>query len=333
MKQKQVFKVGHSLYKAVFDVQCKQNVCTLAVTMVTCNQHRNKTDYFGKDFLRFMTHSSGRNIFNVSHIGTRDKLHSIEHSGIYCLQKRKAGHSHWHNIQQNKAMQDKQKSDEANKAAIAIKAAIKAGKSADPNLNSALAKAIELARSKNVPNETIQRVIKKSVESSDEGKEEIVEAQGAGGIMIIVQAYTDKGHAARSMIQSKLKKIGANVGSAGIASHSFERIGIVEIELEEKDSRDHDKHIEMALDAEAEDVFMEEGKDILQFKCSHLQVSRVKNHFEAIGKKVVYAESLFKPTSTVPVSSENLGKLEKCIDAIKELEFVEEVYTNVVPDR
>ncbi|CAC5397355.1 unnamed protein product [Mytilus coruscus] len=247
------------------------------------------------------------------------------------------GHSHWQNIKHTKGEQDALRGKETQMLTLRIKNALKDNASTDPKVNNELGRCIDSGKQKNIAMDTILRIIRNTASKNESTREEIIECTGAGGLKFIIQAFTDLPKRTRPDIQARLKKFGATIDKQGTATRSFERKGFVDVELNEEDSRNHDDHIELAIEAEADDVSMEtreDGIDVLQFQCNYLVVNQVRKYLESKGLNVVYAESVFIPipTSIVQMSSDNMEKLYKLIDKVKEVEGVEEVFINAEPE-
>lgn len=260
----------------------------------------------------------------------------LETQSVIHDQIREKGHSHWQNIKATKGAKDAARSRETQLLVMRMKGAIREHGSADPKVNSQLAKCMESAKQKNIPNDTIKGILEKMVSKNANLKDDTYEVTGMNGLMVVVKVYTDNSKRTKQDVQGKVKKFGAGVVPNGSIMHSFELRGIVDVELGETDSRNHDDHIEWALEAEADDVSMEtndDGIDILQFQCDPQRVSSVKNCLESKDMNVIYSDAVYLPTNPVKMSQENMDIIDKLIDKIREVEEVEGVFVNAELER
>ena len=169
-----------------------------------------------------------------------------------------SGHSKWANIKHKKEKTDAQRAKVFTKIGKEITIAVKAG-GGDPASNSKLRDLILKAKSNNVPNDNIERTIKKALGSTGENYEEVVyEGYGPNGIAVIVEATTDNRNRTAGNVRSYFSKYHGNMGQSGCVSYLFEDKGLIVISNEDGDI-DEDKLMETALEAGAED-FAAEGE-------------------------------------------------------------------------
>ena len=169
-----------------------------------------------------------------------------------------SGHSKWANIKHKKETTDAQRAKVFTKIGKEITIAVKAG-GGDPASNSKLRDLILKAKSNNVPNDNIERTIKKALGSTGENYEEVVyEGYGPNGIAVIVEATTDNRNRTAGNVRSYFSKYHGNMGQSGCVSYLFEDKGLIVISNEDGDI-DEDKLMETALEAGAED-FAAEGE-------------------------------------------------------------------------
>ncbi|XP_076095088.1 putative transcriptional regulatory protein TTE1135 [Mytilus galloprovincialis] len=333
MNCKQLFSMRAAIriQDVLTKIQLKNNISILSST---CDH--SGTLMRQKHMCCYMTDSRFRITFSDKTKVSKSGL-VLNLSDIFYQQNRQKGHSHWQNIKHTKGEQDAIRGKDTQMLTLRIKNALKDNASTDPKVNNELGRCIDSAKQKNIAMDTILRIIKNTASKNESSREEIIECSGAGGLKFIIQAFTDLPKRTRPDIQAKLKKFGATIDKQGTATRSFERKGFVDVELGEGDSRNHDDHIELAIEAEADDVSMEtneEGIDILQFECNYLVVNQVRKYLQSKGLNIVYAESVFIPiqTSVVQMNTDNMEKLYKLIDKVKEVEGVEEVFFNAEPE-
>ena len=151
-----------------------------------------------------------------------------------------SGHSKWNNIKRKKEKTDGQKAKVFTKMAREIAMAIKEGGSADPNANSRLKDAIAKAKANNVPNDNIDRVIKKAAGDGNANTYEALQYEGYGpsGIAVIVETLTDNRNRTAGEMRHYFDKCGGNLGQTGCVSFMFNKKGVLAIEAEGQDEDD-----------------------------------------------------------------------------------------------
>ena len=241
-----------------------------------------------------------------------------------------SGHSKWNNIKNKKAKGDAARSKIFTKIGREIAVAVKAG-GADPNSNSKLYDVIQKAKANNMPNDNIQRSIKKaSGELSTVDYVEITyEGYGIGGSAVIVECLTDNKNRTAGDVRHAFDKCGGNLGGTNCVSYMFDHKGIVVAEntLE----LDDDSAFELAIESGADDVSIEDG--LVEMTCDPTMLASVRDAVVAKGLNLVSAEMEWLPQNMITLDGDNLVRFQKMIDMLEENDDVQEVYHNVqLPD-
>ena len=237
-----------------------------------------------------------------------------------------SGHSKWNNIKHKKEKSDAAKAKIFTKIGKEMAVAIKAG-GPDPNNNSKLRDLIAKAKANNVPNENIQRTIKKFTDNSDISFEEIVyEGYGPSGVAIIVETATDNRNRTAGNVRAWFNKYGGNMGQTGCVSYLFEEKGVITI-IDEDGEIDEDKIMEDALECGAEDIRCEEGEFTIYTATDDLD--SVRDAIIALGYKIDTADLAKVPSTYVELTSEDdIENMEKMLEKFNEDDDVNAVYTN-----
>lgn len=233
-----------------------------------------------------------------------------------------SGHSKWKQIKYKKAVADSKKGALFTRAGRNITLAAREG--GDPEMNFKLKMAIEQARAVNMPKENIERAISRGAgEGSEARLEEVVyEGYGPGSVAVIATAVTDNPNRTVSEVRSVFSKRGGTMATGGSVLWNFEQKGVVRLE-----SVANREAIELAaIDAGADDIREEENGLTIITHAKNLQ--RIKEALEKTGVAVAYAGMQFVPKTTVPLSEEDVVKLDALIEALSELDDVDECYTN-----
>ncbi len=234
-----------------------------------------------------------------------------------------AGHSKWANIQHRKGRQDKIRAKLFSKLSKEITIAAKMG-DPDPEKNPRLRLAVKQAKSQSMPNDNIDRAIKKSVAGEGEDYEEIrYEGYGPNGVAVIVEAMTDNRNRTASTVRSTFTKNGGNLGETGSVGFMFERKGAVSYPVE---SGDADTVMMAAIEAGAEDVESSEDGHIIW--CADTDLNDVSNALEADLGESEETKLVWRPTTTTELDLEAMQKLMKLIDALEDDDDVQTVTTN-----
>lgn len=235
-----------------------------------------------------------------------------------------SGHSKWNNIKHKKEKTDAQRAKVFTKIGKEIAMAVKAG-GADPNANSKLRDLISKAKSLNVPNDNIDRVIKKAASSDAEDYESIYyEGYGPSGIAVIVECATDNRNRTSADLRHYFDKFGGNLGTTGCVSYLFSDKGIILVDAE---GVDEDAIMEAALEAGAEDIGLEEDAFEVLTPVNDLYI--VKDALENAGYKILSTEEAKIPSSYINLSDEEaVIKMNKLIDALDDNEDVQNYWHN-----
>lgn len=235
-----------------------------------------------------------------------------------------SGHSKWNNIKHKKEKTDAQRAKVFTKIGKEIAMAVKAG-GADPNANSKLRDLIAKAKGLNVPNDNIDRIIKKAASSDSENYESIYyEGYGPSGIAVIVECATDNRNRTSADLRHYFDKFGGNLGTTGCVSYLFSDQGIVLIDSE---GVNEDALMEAALEAGADDIGLEE--DTFEVLTPVNEVYAVKEALENAGYTVLSTEEAKIPSTYVNLSDEEaVIKMQKLIDALDDNEDVQNYWHN-----
>ncbi len=236
-----------------------------------------------------------------------------------------SGHSKWKNIMHKKEKTDAQKAKVFSKVGKEITVCVKEG-GPDPVSNSKLKDLIQKAKSLNVPNDNIDRIIKKATAADSANYEEIVyEGYGPSGVAVIVEAMTDNRNRTGSDVRHYFDKYGASLGQTGCVSYLFTDKGVVIIAND--GSVDEDKLMEDALEAGAED-FVSEG-EIFEIYTTPEDLSFVRDTLEGKGYKIESAEKDKIPSNYVTLTNEDdIKKMNLLIEYLEEHDDVQEIYHN-----
>ncbi len=234
-----------------------------------------------------------------------------------------AGHSKFKNIQHRKGAQDKKRAKIFSRLAKEITVAAKIGMP-DPDSNPRLRTAILAARAQNMPKDNIERAIKKSADADDENYDEVrYEGFGPGGIGVIVETLTDNRNRTASDVRSTFSKSGGNMGETGSVSFMFDRVGSIEYG---PDAADAETVFEAAIEAGAEDVVSgEDGHEII---CSMEDLHGVVDVLAGVLGEPQAASIVWKSQNDVPVDAEAAEMVLKFMDALDDLDDVQNVYAN-----
>jgi YebC/PmpR family DNA-binding regulatory protein len=235
-----------------------------------------------------------------------------------------SGHNRWSKIKHKKGASDARKSKGWTKFIKAITLAAATG-GGDPKNNSALRAAIEKAKGDNMPNDTIDRAIKKGTgELGAVSYEELMyEAYGPGGTAVIVEILTDNRNRTASEIRHVLERHNAKLAAAGSVTYLFKRRGTVVFEA---DKVDEDKLMEVALEAGAEDV--QSGGETVTVLTEAGGYFGVKEALEKGGFSPVGGEVAMLPETTVKLEGKEAESMVKLINALEEHDDVQNVYVN-----
>lgn len=237
-----------------------------------------------------------------------------------------SGHSKWSNIKRKKEAADAAKGAVYTKLAKEIAVAVKAG-GADPAGNSRLKDVISKAKAANMPNDNINRAIKKAAGAGegDDYEEITYEGYGPGGVAIMVRALTNNRNRTAADVRHIFDKNGGNLGVGGSVSFLFEEKGVIVISRE--DFEDEDTVMGEALDCGAADFSSDD--EYYEIITAPEDYYTVKDALEAKGYS--FADSTLGPVATTSAKvddEETCEKLEKMLDMMEDNEDIQEVFHN-----
>ena len=237
-----------------------------------------------------------------------------------------SGHSKWANIKHKKEKTDAQRAKVFTKIGKEISIAVKEG-GPDPVSNSKLRDLIQKAKSNNVPNDNIDRIIQKAQGSTSETYEEIVyEGYGPAGIAVIVETTTDNRNRTAGNVRSYFSKYHGNLGQTGSVGYLFEDKGVIVISNEDGDI-DEDKLMETALEAGAEDFVADE--DIFEIYTVPEDLYAINEALESAGYTIASAEKSKIPSNYVTLDNEDDIKfMNLLIEHLEDDDDVMNVYHN-----
>jgi len=238
-----------------------------------------------------------------------------------------SGHSKFANIKHKKEKNDSTKGKIFTKLGREIAVAVKEG-GADPNANSRLKDIIAKAKANNMPNDTIDRSIKKAAGDANAVNYEAVTYEGYGpnGIAIIVEALTDNKNRTAANVRNAFTKGNGNVGTQGCVSFMFDKKGQIIIDKEECDMKADDLMM-VVLDAGAEDFAEEE--DSFEILTDPEEFSDVRENIEKAGIAMAQAEVSMIPQTWVELKDDNdIKSMNRILDLLDEDDDVQEVYHN-----
>ncbi|MCD8391118.1 MAG: YebC/PmpR family DNA-binding transcriptional regulator [Firmicutes bacterium] len=235
-----------------------------------------------------------------------------------------SGHSKWSTIKRKKGANDAQRAKIFTKIAREIIVAVKAG-GPDPENNSSLKDVIAKARSNNMPNDNINRTIKKAAGDNDTTDYETITYEGYGpsGVAVIVNTLTDNRNRTAADVRHAFDKFGGNMGQSGCVSFMFDRKGVIVIEGDELDEDDVTMD---ALDAGADDIDFEDG--IAEITTTPEDFSAVR---EALESKYTFstAEIRMVPQTMAELTSEDdIKNMSRMLEMLEDNDDVQDVYHN-----
>ena len=237
-----------------------------------------------------------------------------------------SGHSKWNNIKHKKEKSDAQKAKIFTKMGREIAVAAKAG-GPDPEVNGRLKDAIAKARSFNMPNDNIQRVIKKAAGdlNTDNYEDITYEGYGIGGVAVIVETLTDNRNRTAGDLRHYFDKFGGNLGTNGSVSWMFDEKGMIIVA--KADDVDEEMLMMDALDVGADD-FNGEG-EFYEISTSPSDLRAVRDALEEKGYKFESAGVEKIPQTTVRLTDEHdILMMEKLIESLEDNDDVQEIYHN-----
>ncbi|MBU5487170.1 YebC/PmpR family DNA-binding transcriptional regulator [Clostridium sp. MSJ-8] len=236
-----------------------------------------------------------------------------------------SGHSKWHNIQAKKGKTDAKRGKIFTKIGKELAIAIKNG-GANPDNNAKLRDVIAKAKAANMPNDNINRAIKKAEgDMNTVNYDSIVyEGYGPSGVAVIVETLTDNKNRSAGNVRSAFTKGGGNMGATGCVSFMFQEKGELVVE---KADRDEDEMMMMALEAGAEDFNADED-EVFVITTTPEDFSSVREALEAQGVEFLEAAVKMIPDTYTAINEEDAKKFQKMLDLLDDDDDVQEVYHN-----
>ncbi len=235
-----------------------------------------------------------------------------------------AGHSKWANIQHRKGRQDEKRGKIWTRVIREIMVAARLG-GGDLDTNPRLRMAVEKAKAANMPADTIKRNIDKATGNLEGVQYEEIryEGYGIGGVALMVDTMTDNKVRTVAEVRHALSKHGGNMGTEGSVAFQFKHCG----QLILAPGTSEDKVMEVALEAGADDVITDEDGAI-EVLTDPSTFEAVKAALDAAGLAAGMAEVTYRADNTIELSEEDQVKMQKILDALEELDDVQEVYHN-----
>lgn len=240
-----------------------------------------------------------------------------------------SGHSKWANIKNKKEKTDAQRGKVFTKIGREIAIAVKEGGGADPANNAKLRDVIAKAKAANMPNDNINRSIKKAAgETGSVNYEEFTyEGYGPGNMAVYVEIVTDNRNRISAEMKHLFSKAGGNLGASGSVAWMFDKKG--QIVVERTALMDEDEVMMQALDAGAEDFVAQE--DVFEIYTSPAEFSKVREALESAGYTFLKAEVAMIPQNTVNITDpEVVEKINKFLDNLDDNDDVQEVFHNAI---
>ncbi len=237
-----------------------------------------------------------------------------------------SGHSKWANIKHKKEKTDSARAKIFTKIGKELTIAVREGGS-DPASNSKLRDLIQKAKANNVPNDNIERTIKKAQGAQGENFEEVTyEGYGPAGVAVIVTATTDNRNRTAGNVRAYFSKFHGNMGQTGCVGYLFSNKGMIVI-TDEDEEYDEDKLMEQALEAGAEDFSADEG--VYEITTEPDDVYAIADALKALGYNITSAEVTKIPSNYVSIDDEEDQKfMGLLLDKLDEDDDVLDVYHN-----
>lgn len=236
-----------------------------------------------------------------------------------------SGHSKWNNIKRKKEKTDGQRAKIFTKIGREMTVCVKSG-GGDPNVNGKLRDLIAKAKSLNVPNDNIQRIIKKAEGGEKDAYETITyEGYGPSGIAMMVETLTDNRNRTAGNLRHYFDKFGGNMGNSGCVAFMFAQKGVIILDVEDKEE---EKVMEDAFDAGAEDFDMDDG--IAEITTVPENFSTAREALEAKGYSFISADISFVPSNRSALEDEeDLKKMGLLLEHLEDDDDVQNVWHNL----
>lgn len=238
-----------------------------------------------------------------------------------------SGHSKWATIKRKKGAADAKRSNEFAKLLRAVEVAAREGGSGDPKANMTLGSAIDKARASSVPADTIERAIKRGTGELGGGaryEEVAYEGYAPGGVAVFVECLTDNRNRTAQEVRHAFTRNGGNLGESGSVAWMFQRKGLIQIEKAE--SPDEERLLEIALEAGADDLA--DGESTWEIITEPAAFAAVRDAIAGGSVAMLSAELTMVPQSAVPVERGQAKQVLALLEALEELDDVQNVYAN-----
>ena len=238
-----------------------------------------------------------------------------------------SGHSKWNNIKNKKEKTDAQKGKVFTKIGKEIQICVRDG-GGDPNTNGKLRDLIAKAKANNVPNDNIERAIKKALGADSVQYEEIIyEGYGPSGVAVIVETATDSRNRTASDVRHFFDKYGGNLGASGCVSYMFDDKGVIILLKEDNEGVDEDALMEAALEAGAEDFSSDD--ETYEITTEPDDLYTVREALEKLGYKIESAEEDKIPQNYITLENEDdIKNMNLLIEHLEDSDDVQEIYHN-----
>src|SRR5436305_5191967 len=235
-----------------------------------------------------------------------------------------SGHSKWSSIKHKKAATDAKRGAQFTKLARAIQVAAREG-GGDPEMNAALATAVQKAKDASMPKDNIERAIAKGTGTgadADAFETVVYEGYGPAGVAVLVEALTDNRNRTGSEVRHVFTKAGGSLGEPGSVAWQFEKKGIVLVDAE----RFSEDDLMPAIEAGAEDIADDEG--VWEIVTEPGSLTGVREALEAAGVEIQSAELTMRATTQVQVEEDQVRQLMRLIEQLEEHDDVSAVHAN-----
>lgn len=233
-----------------------------------------------------------------------------------------AGHSKWANIKHRKGRQDAKRGKLFAKLAKTIEVAAREG-GGNPEFNPTLSTAVDKAKAADMPNDNIERAIKRGTGEVEGAvyEEMYYEGYGPGGVALYIHILTDNRNRAASDVRSTFTRFNSSLGEPGSVGYLFSQKGVIL-------ARGSEEEVMLtALDAGAEDI-RDAGEGMFEVVTDASDLEQVRQALASSGIDIESADVTQLPSATIPTEESDAKKLLKLIDALDDLDDVQEVYSN-----
>lgn len=236
-----------------------------------------------------------------------------------------AGHNKWSKIKRLKAVLDSKRGKIFSRYAKEIAVAARLG-GGDPAMNPRLRAAIQAARAENMPNDNIERAIRKGTGEGGSGaavEELVYEGYAPGGVALLIEAATDNKNRTAADLRAIFNDLGGNLASSGSTAYLFERLGTLEVPAP---ATDEDRLLEILLEAGAGDCEFHE--DRFHISTPPDRLAAVLDALRVSGYQPASAKLTYEPKTTAAIDEETAARVQEVCDELENLDDVLEVHTN-----